>query len=212
MDVIKIEGLQKFLGSFRLGPFDLRVEPGAIVGVIGNKDAGKTTLLRLLWGFSRPDKGLIEVFGMKPHLAQMEIRRRAGYVAEHTWYYPDLSVGYFLKFIGNFYPKWDETRIDSLLKKFDIEPDMKIGFLSLSGRRNLCLIAALGHWPSLLILDEPTAGLDDHLRDNMLNFLRRLSREDKVTIVISSHVPDEFDHIADGVLTLTRGKVAECAQ
>src|SRR5436190_3024331 len=127
MDVIKIEGLQKSLDSFHLGPFDLRVEPGAIVGVIGNKDAGKTTLLRLLWGFARPDRGLVEVFGMKPHLEQMEIRIRAGYVAEHTWYYPELSAAHFLQFIGNFYPKWDETWTDFLLKSFDLEPDTKIG-------------------------------------------------------------------------------------
>jgi len=212
MDVIKIEGVQKFLGSFHLGPIDLRVEPGAIVGVIGDKEAGKTTLLRLLWGFSRPDKGLVEVFGMKPHLAQMDIRLRAGYMAQHTWYYPELSIGYFLQFIGNFYPKWDQTRVDSLLKQFDLEPHMRIGFLPLSGRRKVWLIAALGHWPSMLILDEPTADLDDHMRDSMLTFLRRLSRDDKVTIVISSNTRDEFDNIADGVLTLTRGKVAECAQ
>src|SRR5262249_13416015 len=118
----------------------------------------------------------------------------------------------FLRFIGNFYPKWDESWTDSLLKSFDVEPDEKIGFLSLAARRKVGLIAALGHRPSLLILDEPTAGLDDHTRDRILNFLRRLSRDDQVTIVVSSHIADEFDHIADGVLTLSRGQVAECAR
>jgi ABC-2 type transport system ATP-binding protein len=212
MDVIKIQGLEKSLGSFQLGPFDLRIEPGAIVGVIGHKDAGKTTLLRLLWGFTRPDRGFIEVFGMKPHLAQMQIRLRAGYVAQHTWYYPDLSVAHFLRFIGNFYPQWDEARKDSLLESFELAPEMKMGSLTLAGRRKLGLIAALGHRPSLLILDQPTAGVDENTRDHMLNFLRRLAREDKVTIVVSSHISDEFDQIADGVLTLTHGQVAECAQ
>jgi len=212
MDVIKIEGLQKSLGPFRLGPFDLRVEPGAIVGVIGHKDAGKTTLLRLLWGFIRPDRGIVEIFGMKPHLSQMQIRLRAGYVAQHTWYYPELSVAQFLRFIGNFYPQWDWERTDSLLHPFDLEPEMRIGALSLAGRRKLGLIAALGHRPSLLILDEPTAGLTDGMRDDILKFLRRLAREDKVTIVVSSHISDEFDQFADGVLTLTHGQVAECAQ
>ena len=212
MDVIKIEGLEKSLGPFHLGPFDLRIEPGAIVGVIGHKDAGKTTLLRLLWGFTRPDRGFVEVFGMKPHLAQMQIRLRAGYVAEHTWYYPELSIGQFLRFIGNFYPQWDEERTNALLKPFELEPYIKVGALSLAGRRKLGLVAALGHRPSLLILDQPTAGLDEYMRDHMLSFLRRLSREDKVTIVVSSNISDEFDKFADGVLTLTHGQVAECAQ
>ena len=212
MDVIKIEGLEKSLGTFHLGPFDLRIEPGAIVGVIGHKDAGKTTLLQLLWGFARPDRGFVEVFGMRPHLAQMQIRLRAGYVASQTWYYPELSIKQFLRFIGNFYPEWDEGRTDSLLTTFELEPDVKIGALSVASRRKLGIVAALGHRPSLLILDEPTKDLGEYMRDHMLNFLRNLSREEKVTIVVSSPVSNEFDQIADGVLTLSHGQVAECAQ
>ena len=213
MDIIRIDGLRKSVGSFRLGPLDLRVEPGAIVGVVGPKDAGKTTLMRLLWGFSRPDRGIVEVYGMKPHLKQMEVRLRAGYMAEFTWYYPELSIAQFLTFIGNFYPQWDQTRTNSLLERFDLTGEMKIESLSLTGRRTVGLIAALGHRPSLLILDQPTAGIDASVRNDMLDFLRQLSREDKVTIVLSSQVPDEFDRIADGVLTLSDGRqVAEFAQ
>ncbi len=196
-----------------MGPLDLRVEPGAIVGVVGPKDAGKTTLMRLLWGFSRPDRGIVEVYGMKPHLKQMEVRLRAGYMAEFTWYYPELSIAQFLTFIGNFYPQWDQTRTNSLLERFDLTGEMKIESLSLTGRRTVGLIAALGHRPSLLILDQPTAGIDASVRNDMLDFLRQLAREDKVTIVLSSQVPDEFDRIADGVLTLSDGRqVAEFAQ
>ncbi len=213
MDIIRIDGLRKSVGSFRLGPLDLRVEPGAIVGVVGPKDAGKTTLMRLLWGFSRPDRGIVEVYGMKPHLKQMEVRLRAGYMAEFTWYYPELSIAQFLTFIGNFYPQWDQTRTNSLLERFDLTGEMKIESLSLTGRRTVGLIAALGHRPSLLILDQPTAGIDASVRNDMLDFLRQLSREDKVTIVLSSQVPDEFDRIADGVLTLSDGRqVTEFAQ
>src|SRR4051812_41998134 len=147
MDIIRIEGLRKSVGSFHLGPLDLRVEPGAIVGVIGEKDAGKTTLLRLLWGFSRPDRGILEVYGMKPHLKQMEIRLRAGYMAEFTWYYPELSIAQFLRFIGKFYPQWDQTRTNSLLERFALMGEMKIESLSLTDRRTVGLIAALGHRP-----------------------------------------------------------------
>ena len=90
---------------------------------------------------------------------------------------------------------------------------MKIESLSLTGRRTVGLIAALGHRPSLLILDQPTAGIDASVRNDMLDFLRQLAREDKVTIVLSSQIPDEFDRIADGLLTLSDGRqVAEFAQ
>ena len=213
MDIIRIEGLRKSVGSFRLGPLDLRVEPGAIVGVIGEKDAGKTTLMRLLWGFSRPDRGILEVYGMKPTSETDGNTLRAGYMAEFTWYYPELSIAQFLSFIGKFYPQWDQTRTNSLLERFELTGEMKIESLSLTDRRTVGLIAALGHRPSLLILDQPTAGIDASVRNNMLDFLRQLSREDKVTIVLSSQVPDEFDRIADGVLTLSDGRqVAEFAQ
>src|SRR5262249_30372751 len=147
-----------------------------------------------------------------PHLAQMQIRRRAGYVAAHTWYYPGLSVRQFLRFIGNFYPEWDEERTDTLLTTFELEPDVKIGALSVTSRRKLGVVAALGHRPSLLILDEPTKDFGEYMRDHMLKFLHKLSREEKVTIVVSSTVSNEFDRFADGVLTLTHGQVAECAQ
>jgi ABC-2 type transport system ATP-binding protein len=209
MDIVKIEGLEKSYGDFRLGPFDLRVEAGAILGILGHPGAGKTTLLRMLWGFDRPDKGRVEIFGVQPHLNQLHVRTKAGYAAEFTWYYPELTVEHFLNFIATFYDNWDEAYIRALLKQFGIQYWHQIKELSLPGRRKLAMIAAMGHHPPLLMLDQPTAGLDEGSRTSVLKFLRKLSREEKVTLVVSSHISDDLDRITDGVLVINHGHVLE---
>ncbi|HLH32515.1 MAG TPA: ABC transporter ATP-binding protein [Terriglobia bacterium] len=210
--MIHIEGLEKTRGDFHFGPFDLRVEAGAIVGILGREGSGRTTLLRLMWGFERPDAGRVEIFGMQPHLHQLRVRARAGYAPEITWNYPDLLVGHFLNFIGDFYDKWDKTHIYSLLRRFDIDWGQHIGTLSLTQRRQLTTIAALGHHPSLVLLDQPAKDMKDKERSQLLDFLRRLSREEKVTLVITGDVAEDLDRIADGVLTLNHGRILECAR
>src|SRR5947207_6795900 len=111
METIRTEQLSKsFKGVFQLGPLDLRVEPGEVLGIMGPNGAGKTTLLRLLWGFMRPDSGRISVFGLQPHLEQVKVRLRAGYLSEHPAFYPTFTAQEFLRFIGNFYDQWDEPR------------------------------------------------------------------------------------------------------
>jgi ABC-2 type transport system ATP-binding protein len=210
METVRTEQLSKsFKGIFRLGPLDLRVAPGEILGIMGPNGAGKTTLLRLLWGFMRPDSGSISVFGMQPHLEQVKVRLRAGYLSENPQFYPALTARQFLRFVGNFYDGWDAARTDRLLEKFGVESDLKIEKLSRGNRIKLGLISAAGHRPALLILDEPTSGLDPLVRLDILAFLRDLAREETVSILLSSHISDDLDQIADSILMLNKGRVVE---
>jgi ABC-2 type transport system ATP-binding protein len=209
MEIIRIEGLEKSLGQFRLGPLDLRVEAGEILGVMGPNGAGKTTLLKLAWGFLKPDSGSVRIFGLQPHLDQIRLRLRSGYLSESPQFYVSLKVRTFLDFVSNFYEGWDTSRVVSLLAQFRIDPDMRIQNLSKGNRIKLGLISALGHRPSLLILDEPTSGLDPLVRIDILDFIRGLAREEKVCTVLSSHISDDLDQIADSVLMLNEGRVVE---
>jgi ABC-2 type transport system ATP-binding protein len=209
MDVIKIEGLQKSRREFQLGPFDLRVEPGAILGVLGRDKSGRTTLLRLLWGFERPDRGTVEVFGMKPHLEPIPVRRRAGYAAEDVWWYPLLTTMQFIEFIGGFYPNWDMDYARTLMREFAVSEWYLLRELPMAELRKLNMIAALGHHPSLVILDEPTSDLDDKTAVKVLDFLRKLSREKRVTIVMSGPHNLDLDDFADGLLMVNNGEVVE---
>jgi ABC-2 type transport system ATP-binding protein len=159
----------------------------------------------------RPDSGNISVFGLRPHLEQVKVRLRAGYLSENPRFYPALTAEQFLAFIGNFYDRWDETRARSLLDQFGVSAGLKIEKLSKGARVKLGLISAIAHRPSLLILDEPTSGLDPLIRTDILNFLRQLAREDNVSIILSSHISGDLDPIADSVLMLHKGRVVEYA-
>ncbi len=213
METIRTEQLIKsFKNTFRLGPLDLHVSPGEILGVMGPNGAGKTTLLRLLWGFLRPDAGAISVFGMRPHLEQVKVRLRAGYLAENPQFYYALTATQFLRFIGNFYDRWDEVRAGRLLDQFGVHPDLKIEQLSKGARVKLGLISAVVHRPELLILDEPTSGLDPLVRLDILRFLKRLAAEENVSVLLASHISDDLDQIADSVLMLNKGSVIEYAR
>jgi ABC-2 type transport system ATP-binding protein len=213
METLRTEQLSKrFEGVFRLGPLDLRVAPGEILTVLGPIGAGKTTLLRLLWGFMRPDEGRISVFGMQPHLEQVKVRLRAGYLSENPHFHSSFTARQFLEFMGSFYEGWDESRTDRLLEQFGVHPNLEIENLSKGNRIKVGLISAVGHRPSLLILDEPTSGLDDLDRLDILHFLRVLAREEDTSIVLSSHISDDLDQIADSTLMLNRGRVVEYAR
>jgi ABC-2 type transport system ATP-binding protein len=195
-----------------VGPLDLRVAPGEVLGVMGPNGAGKTTLLRLIWGFMRPDEGAVYIFGMKPHLNQVKVRLQAGYMSENPQFYSALTAKQFLRFIGNFYDGWDEARADELLERFRVQPDLKIEKLSKGNRIKVGLISAVAHKPSLLILDEPTSGLDPLIRLDILGFLKHLAQRENVSIVLSSHISDDLDQIADSVLMLNNGRLVEYAR
>jgi ABC-2 type transport system ATP-binding protein len=211
--MIRIAQLSKsFEESFRLGPLDLEVQAGEILGIMGPNGAGKTTLLRLLWGFLRPDAGSISVFGFQPHLDQIRLRLRSGYLAENSHFYAGLTGRQFLRFVSNFYETWDWARVNDLLEQFRIKPDVRIEHLSKGNRVKLGLVSALGHRPSLLILDEPTAGLDPIVRMDMLDFIKTMSRSEGVSVILSSHISDDLDQIADSVLMLNEGQVVEYSQ
>jgi ABC-2 type transport system ATP-binding protein len=209
MDLIKIEGLQKACGTFQLGPFDLRVEPGAILGILGREKSGRTTLLRLLWGLEKPSSGTVELFGMKPHLEPVSVRLRAGYAAENFWWYPLLTTMQFIEFIGGFYPNWDMDYTRNLMREFKVSEWYLMGELPITELRKLNMIAALGHHPSLVILDEPTSDLDDKTAVKVLEFLRKLSRDHKVTVVMSGPRNLDLNDFADGLLMLNKGEVVE---
>jgi ABC-2 type transport system ATP-binding protein len=203
MEIIRVQQiLKKFEDTFLLGPLDFSVAAGEVLGVVGPTNAGKTTLLKLLWGFIQPSQGHVAILGMQPHLNQLRLRRFAGYLSQNPQYYSDYTAKTFLCFAAHFYEGWEETRACALLDQFDIDPDAKLHMLSKGDCRKLGIVAACAHRPSVLLLDEPVSGIDHGSRLETLNFLKRLACEKRVAIVISSRTLRDIDGIADSLLTL----------
>lgn len=168
--------------------------------------AGKTTLLRLLWGFIRPDSGSARVLGLTPHLDQIRVRTRTGFVGDSARCYGWMSAAQYTRFIGAFYPNFDWLRAYRLLRHLDLNPSTRIGTMSRDRRVKLALVSAMAHSPDLLILDEPIADLNRSVSAEILCLLQDLANSG-VGIVVSSRQIRPFDRLADSVLVLNRGGV-----
>ena len=204
MSVIRIEELSKcHHGGFRLGPLSFALSAGEILGLMGPNGAGKTTLLRLIWGFSRPDHGKVSVFGLTPHLEQLKVRLRAGYLSESPHFYGWMKARRFLQFMAGFYDRWDEGRVAELGERLDVDLDKRVDELSKGNRVKLGLMAVVAHRPQLLLLDEPTSGLDPVAANDVRALIRNLRAEH--AFIISSHNLDEIRNICDEIIIIDKG-------
>ena len=212
MDIIRAEHVSKDVGpTFRLGPLDLRVAPGETLGIAGPAGSGKTTLLKLLWGFIRPDEGCISIFGMEPHLNQLRLRRRVGYLGPNPRFHSEWTAKQFAQYLGHFYSGWNEMETIRLLSCFALDPNSKIRDLSNGDRTKVAIVSVASHRPELLLLDEPTSSTDRASRRAILRFLARLAKDRRISILITCALGDDLDYIADSVLMLKDGRAVEYA-
>jgi ABC-2 type transport system ATP-binding protein len=191
--------------QFELGPVDLSLVSGEILGIVGNRGSGKTTLLRLLWGFLRPDHGLISVLRLQPHLHQLSIRRHTGYLPESPYFDDGTTARHHLQFMSHFYDGWNQTTADRLLERFAIHPEICVHDLSDSARFKLSLISASAHNPFLLLLDNPMTRLDAQSRTEISEFLRELASERGIGVVVSAECLRDLGKLTDSTLTLRGG-------
>jgi ABC-2 type transport system ATP-binding protein len=206
--VIETQGLRKsFKGQTALAGLNLVVPAGSIFGFLGRNGAGKTTTIKLLMGFLKRDGGEARVFGFPigDESAGISIRRRLGYVTEDKELYPYMTVAQIIRFTRSFFPKWRDDLEQRYLKLFDLPPNRKIPDLSKGMRSKLMLLLAISHGAELLVLDEPTEGLDPVAVRDMLRELVALSAAEGTTIFFSSHQLEEVEQIADHVCIIDRG-------
>ena len=205
---VELKELCKSFGQdFSLGPLSLTVPRGAIYALIGPNGAGKTTTLNLLMGAGRPQSGAIELLGLPLASGEAAIKRRIGFVSPDLDYRAWRTVGTAIDFVRGFYPDWVDSRTERLQVLLDVHRDQRIAELSFGQRTKLALILALSHECELLILDEPTIGLDPVSKRAIFLELMRFMEDESHTIVISSHQLSDIERIADHVALLNRGKL-----
>ncbi|MGI6366095.1 MAG: ABC transporter ATP-binding protein [Bacillota bacterium] len=196
-----------FHGRRVLRDVSFRVPRGSIFGLIGPNGAGKTTTIRLLLGLLRPDSGSALVLGLDSQSQAIALRDKVGYVAEETSFYPWMKVDELVRFHSSFYSRWDQERARHLLETFDLHPGARVRELSKGMRTQLGLTLALAQRPELLILDEPTGGLDPVWRRRFLQTLTREVADGETTVLFSSHILSDVERVADWVAILVEGRL-----
>jgi ABC-2 type transport system ATP-binding protein len=208
--IIETSQLTKsFKGQAALRGLDLRVPVGSIFGFLGRNGAGKTTTIKALMGLLRPDGGSARVFGTPVMDADrsVEIRRRIGFVTEDKELYPYMTVEGIIRFTRPFFPKWRDDLEQRYLKMFELPPKKKIPDLSKGMRSKLMLLLAISRGADLLILDEPTDGLDPAATEDVLRELVAIAASSGTTMFFSSHQLAEVELIADHIGIIDQGKM-----
>ena len=204
-NALEIRGLTKSFGSFTLGPIDLTVPRGAIYGFVGPNGAGKTTTLDLIFGLGLETAGSISVFGLHHRRDERAMKLKAAYVNPDLNYTPWSRARKLIAFVKGFYPGWDDSYCEELLEQFRIDPDERIRSLSFGARTKLALLLALSWRPQLLILDEPTTGLDAISKHQLFGELLAAVKNEDRSVLISSHNITDLERIADHVGLIKNG-------
>jgi ABC-2 type transport system ATP-binding protein len=208
--VISLEDVRKsYGGGFELGPIDLEVEPGRIVAVVGPNGSGKSTLFGILMNLLHPDSGHVSLFGRTYPQGEVEIKRRIGFVPERATGHDDLSATTLGEFVSHWYPRWNQDLYRDLLVRYEVDPYKRFDELSRGAQRRLSFALALAQGTELLLLDEPTAGVDSFGRQEILEDISRFVHlgAGLKTVVFATHVMEEARRIADYVAFLVDGKL-----
>jgi ABC-2 type transport system ATP-binding protein len=206
-NALEIRGLSKSFPSFTLGPIDLTVPAGAIYGFVGPNGAGKTTTLDLVFGMGLQDAGSVAVFGLDHRKHERAMKLCTSYVSPELTYSPWARVSKIVSFVRGFYPTWDDAYCRSLLSRFQVRMDERIQSLSFGARIKLALVLALAWRPKLILLDEPTTGLDAIAKQDLFGELLAAVRDEDRAVLVSSHAITDLERVADHVGIIRNGRM-----
>lgn len=206
-NAIEISGFSKHYNEFSIENMNMSIPRGYITGFIGRNGAGKTTTIRAILNMIKPDSGKIEVLGTDVSKDDPSLKNRLGIVPGTECFIGKINVESYEKCIAPFYDNWDSKKFNEYLKRFEISKSKKISELSQGMKVKLALSAALSHNAELFILDEPTAGLDPIIRNDILDVFSELIQNENMTILFSTHITSDLDKTADFVVMIDGGRI-----
>ena len=205
--MLELSGLSKRYGKVgALEGLNLALAAGQVYGLLGRNGAGKSTALRIVMGVTRADSGTVSLFGEVIKPGNVRARQKVGYVAQEQLFYDWMTPESLGRFVAAFYPTWDKSRFVELIRQFDVPP-RKVRTLSGGTKVKLALALALAHRPRLLVLDEPTAGLDAVARRDFLDIVREQATTGEQTTLFSSHLIDDIEMVAGQVGIIESGRM-----
>ncbi|HET6422621.1 MAG TPA: ABC transporter ATP-binding protein [Planctomycetaceae bacterium] len=206
--VVQISKLTRQFGTkTALDDVSLTVPRGGVFGLIGGNGAGKTTLIKHILGMLRAQSGSVAVFGLDPVANPVGTLGRIGYLSENRDLPDWMRVGELMRYTQAFYPTWDERFAEELRSMFDLDLNAKVQTLSRGQRARAGLLVALAYRPDLLVLDEPSSGLDPIVRRDILGAIIRTIADEGRTVLFSSHLLDEVERVADRVAIIHQGRI-----
>jgi ABC-2 type transport system ATP-binding protein len=207
-NVVEMQGVTRAFGALKaLDNIDFTVQPGCVHGLVGANGAGKTTLIKHILGLLRAKSGSVRVFGLDPVRNPVEVLVRIGYLSEERDLPEWMRIHELMRYTQAYHPKWDMDYADALIKTFELDPRHKIKTLSRGQRAQTGLIAAVAHRPDLLLLDEPSSGLDAIVRKDILKEVVRAVADEGRTALFSSHLLDEVERMSDVVTMIHKGRI-----
>lgn len=207
MEAVVFKNVRKRMGDFELDIPKLDLKKGYITGFIGENGAGKTTTIRLMMDLLIPDSGEIEIEGISVRNKGKEIKQNIGFVGEPTGFPEESKLKDIKKMIAPFYKTWDERLFETYSKKFNLQLTKKYKELSTGQKKQFDLVMALSHKPKLIILDEPTAGLDPVVRGEILDILMEHMQSEEVTVFYSTHITTDLEKAGDYIVYIKEGKI-----
>jgi ABC-2 type transport system ATP-binding protein len=209
--VVAIAGLYRHFGKkTALEDVSLYVPRGCVFGLVGENGAGKTTLIKHILGLLRAETGTVRVFGLDPVADPVGVLGRMGYLSEQ----PDLPgwmrVEELMRYTQAFYPKWDMAYAERMREQFGLNPAQRLKTLSKGQQAKAGLLAAQAHRPDLLLLDEPSSGLDPIVRRDILEAVIRTVADEGRTVFFSSHLLEEIERVSDHIAMLHQGRLVLC--
>ena len=211
--VIQLESLARRFGQkTALDDVTLLLPRGKVYGLVGANGAGKTTIIRHVLGLLRAERGSVRVFGMDPVAEPVAVLSRIGYLSEENDLPAWMRVGELIRYTRAFFPAWDDVYAEELRRAFELDPAARINDLSRGQKARTGLLAALAHRPELLVLDEPSSGLDPIVRRDILGAVLRTTALEGRTVLFSSHLLDEVEEVADHVIMISEGRILLSAQ
>src|SRR4051794_17525083 len=204
-----LSGLLKRYGrKLVLGGVDLTIPTGSVTGLLAKNGEGKTTLIKAALGLIKTDAGEARVLGERPRELSADAKARIGYVPQVVTLYPWMRPKQLLSYTAAFYPDWNQRLAEQLLRDWRVDPETKVGALSVGTLQKLSIILAMAHEPELMILDEPAAALDPQARRDFLKALLDVAADGRRTILFSTHITSDLERVADSVAILRGGRDA----
>ena len=213
MNAIEIKGLTKQYKDFTLGPMDLALPMGCVLGLVGENGAGKSTTIRLIMNAAGRDSGQVQVMGLDNLSPEFrEMKENIGVVLDETCVPEFITARQLGKILAGAYRNWDEAAYNSWISRFQLPPNKKYKEYSRGMTMKLGIAAALSHGAKLLLLDEATSGLDPMVREELLEVFAEFAAQDDHAVLISSHIVSDLEKICDYIAFIHKGKLRLCEE